>query len=194
MPKESAMIAVFVSSDNEKEDFRSLFSLLNRRYRVSVIDSCDTVIQKDTDILLLSLHNGSISAKCNCAAVLFSPSRYAALLPKHCTVLCFDGQAALYCGGKERQIISCGMHNKDTVTLSSLESGKPVLSLQRRLTAFSGNTIDVGDFPLIIDEHNRRALLAASVLLLLCGNSLSPDSFHDQSSTTVPPTLLKNPL
>ena len=33
--------------------------------------------------------------------------------------------------------------------------------------------------------------LAASVLLLLCGNSLSPDSFHDQSSTTVPPTLLK---
>ena len=188
------MIAVFVSSDNEKEDFKSLFSLLRRQYRVSVIGNRNTVLEKDTEILLLQLQNDSISVYCDCAAVLFSPCSLAKALPERCTVLCFNEQAAFYCGGIERQIVSCGMHNKDTVTLSSLESGKPVLSLQRRLTAFSGDIIDVGDFPLITDEQNHRALMAASVLLLLCGSALSPDSFCGQSSTTVPPTLSKKPL
>ena len=171
------MIAVFVSSDNEIEDLKSLFSLLSRKHHVSVIDNSRTAIEKNAEILLLPLHNDSISAKCDCAAILLSPSNHAKALPECCTVLCFDRQAALCCGGKERQVISCGMHNKDTVTLSSMESGKPVLSLQRRLTAFSGNIIDVGEFPLITDEQNHRALMAAAVLLLLCGNPLSPDSF-----------------
>ena len=171
------MIAVFVSSDNKKEDIESLFSLLNRQHRASVVSNWRTDISKSSEFLLLPLQKNNLSVSCNCAAVLFSCCGYAKILPERCTVLCFDEQSAFYCSGKERQIISCGMHSKDTVTLSSMESGKPVLSLQRRLTAFSGDIIDVGDFPLITDEHNHRALMAASVLLLLCGKQLAPDSF-----------------
>ena len=185
------MTAVFTASENDRDDIGPLFRLLSAKHSVSALSSNNVNINHSSEFLLLPLQSRSISVNCNCAAIMFAPCSMAKYLPENCIILCFDEQTALCCSGKKRQLISCGMHNKDTVTLSSMESGKPVLSIQRQLAAFSGDIIDVGDYPLITDENDHRLVMAAAVLLLLCGNPLDPDSFYDQSSTTVPPTLSK---
>ncbi len=171
------MTAVFISSERVDKDVMPLFSLLSRTAKVSAVFDSFTKIVKDADFLLLPLKSGTLRADPNCSAVIFEDSEALQLLPKGCTVLCFCDRAAVRCSGQDRQIISCGMHNKDTVTLSSLEKGKPVLSVQRRLIAFSGEEIDAGDFPLITFEKDDRALMAAAVLLLLDGRELPQDIF-----------------
>ena len=180
------MTAVFISSDNKAKDIAPIFSLLSRTARVSAFFESFTCIIDSAEYVLLPLKNEPTKNDADCAAIVFSDSRALDMLPAGCAVLCFCDKAAARCSGQGRQIISCGMHNKDTVTLSSTEKGKPVLSVQRRLTSFSGEAIEVGDFPLMTDEQDCRALMAAAVLLLLNGKELEQNSFSDQSSTTEP--------
>jgi len=173
------MITVFISSENEDSDALSVFLLLNRAAKVSAVFDNFVKISEDADFLLVSPKNGSIKVKSHCAAVLFDNKCLTGNLPEGCSVLCFGAGAELHCSGQGRQIISCGMHNKDTVTLSSLESEKPVLSLQRRLISFSGEAVEAGDYPLITSENNQKALIAAVTLLLLGGYHVHPKIFCD---------------
>jgi len=180
------MTAVFISTDKGEKDITAVFSMLKRAARVSAVFEGAVKIVSDAEYLLLPLKQGTITDDTNCAAIVFDDSEQLEKLPDGCAVLCFCEKAAVRCSGKRRQVISCGLHNKDTVTLSSLEKGKPVLSLQRRLITFSGEEIDVGDFPLITSESDHRVLIASAVLLLLGGRELTPEVFCDQSSTTDP--------
>lgn len=173
------MTAVFISSDNEFEDAVSVFQLLSCAAKVSAVFKGFTFINDDADFILLPLDGGKIEINTSCAAIIFDDSAATERLPHGCTVLCFCDKAAFRCSGHGRQVISCGMHNKDTITLSSTEKGKPVLSVQRRLVTFGGKTVEVGDFPLVTDEQNHRALMAAAVLMLLNGRELEQDTFSN---------------
>lgn len=171
------MITVFFSPESDEGDIFSLFSLLSKISPSALHCSYGSIIAASPVYLLLPITSKSITVTGSCAAVLFNDSESASSLPEGCTVLCFCEKAATHCSGKGRQIISCGMHNKDTVTLSSLINGKPVLSLQRRLISFLGSTVEAGDYPLTTSEPNHRALMAAAALLLLSGTALTPDAF-----------------
>jgi len=173
------MTAVFISSDDEAKDIMSIFLLLSCAARVSVVFESFTRISDNADYILLPLKKGELRSDINCAAIVFDDSQALDMLPGQCTVLCFCDKAAARCSGQGRQIISCGMHNKDTVTFSSTEKGKPVLSLQRRLMTFLGEAIEPGDFPLMTAVQDHRALMAAAVLILLGGRELDQDIFQN---------------
>lgn len=67
------------------------------------------------------------------------------------------------------QLISCGLGAKDTVTLSSLEDKRPMLSVQRPMTTLSGTVIEPMELPLPRDEGTDLFdLLAAAAIVLLC--------------------------
>ena len=180
------MTIVFIAPKNYERDILPLFSLLNLNGKASAAAFSKTDMRSNSDWLLLPLKGNCITSEDNCAAVIFKNCEAVKNLPKNCSVLCFDQSAAAACSNGTRQIISCGMGRKDTITLSSLENDRPVLSLQRKIYSFSGNLIEPEDFPLFTDQKNYKAIMAAAALMLLCGKTLSPDVFSNQSSTVVP--------
>lgn len=68
------------------------------------------------------------------------------------------------------QTVTCGLSQKDTITFSSLDSDRAVISLQRRLKALDGSDIDPVEVPITFQpSHSEYPLLAAvAVLLLSC--------------------------
>lgn len=73
------------------------------------------------------------------------------------------------------QTVTCGLSQKDTLTFSSLESDRAVISLQRGLKALDGSEIGPVDVPITFSpSHNEYPLLAAIAVLLLTGITL-PD-------------------
>lgn len=70
-------------------------------------------------------------------------------LPEN-TIVLFNSrypQLALLLKGRELQALSCGLQTTDTLTLSSCTQESAVISLQRTLTTFSGETVEPGEFP-----------------------------------------------
>lgn len=68
------------------------------------------------------------------------------------------------------QTVTCGLSQKDTITFSSLDSDRAVVSLQRGLKALDGTNIGPVDVPITFEpSHSEYPLLAAvAVLLLSC--------------------------
>ncbi len=68
------------------------------------------------------------------------------------------------------QTVTCGLSQKDTVTFSSLDNDRAVVSLQRGLKALDGSDIDPVEVPVAFSpSHSEYPVLAAvAVLLLAC--------------------------
>ena len=74
------------------------------------------------------------------------------------------------------QTVTCGLSQKDTVTFSSLENDRAVVSLQRRLTALDGKEVEPVEFPVVCAPERREyPLLAAVAVLLLTGVQMPKD-------------------
>lgn len=73
-------------------------------------------------------------------------------------------------------VISCGMNLKNTVTLSSINSGDLLATLQRSLTDSSGKIIDPSEFKIrLTKEYSPFAIMASLSVLLL--NGICPQEF-----------------
>lgn len=132
----------------------------------------------EPDFMLISFDGAKrFSRASNCAVLLFSGG----FLPPEAegsTLLAFEGCST---EGLARgcQLLSCGLHRRDTITLSSLENGRPVLSVQREFFNLRSEKVEVGEYPLLYNGKNHPALIAAAALLLLCGKPLPPDAFQN---------------
>lgn len=74
------------------------------------------------------------------------------------------------------QTVVCGLSQKDTVTFSSLENDRAVVSLQRGLKAIDGTDIDPVEVPIAFSGcKNEYPILAAVAVLLLCGAAIPED-------------------
>jgi hypothetical protein len=81
-----------------------------------------------------------------------------------------NGEAADLLRGDGIQTVTCGLSQKDTLTFSSLENDRAVVSLQRRLTALDGREIEPVELPVLCAPASREyPLLAAVAVLLLTG-------------------------
>ena len=68
------------------------------------------------------------------------------------------------------QAVTCGMSASDTVTLSSLDENRPVVSLQRNLRTLSGEQAEPGEYPVrLAAPISPYGLMAAVSILLLAG-------------------------
>ncbi|HEX3025647.1 MAG TPA: hypothetical protein VHR42_00230 [Clostridia bacterium] len=76
------------------------------------------------------------------------------------------------------QTVTCGMSQKDTVTFSSLDSDRAVVSLQRELRSLSGTTIEPREFPVGFSKQpGEYQLLASAAVLLLSDIPIPDDGF-----------------
>lgn len=81
-----------------------------------------------------------------------------------------NGEAADILRGDGIQTVTCGLSQKDTVTFSSLENDRAVVSLQRGLKALDGSDIGPVEVPVSFSQsHSEYPLLAAVAVLLLSG-------------------------
>lgn len=68
------------------------------------------------------------------------------------------------------QTVTCGLSQKDTVTFSSLENERAVVSLQRGLTALDGSELLPVEVPIAFSaSHSEYPILASVAVLLLSG-------------------------
>lgn len=86
-----------------------------------------------------------------------------------------NSEAADMLRGDGIQTVTCGLSQKDTVTFSSLENDRAVVSLQRGLKALDGSDIEPVELPCsFLPSHSEYPLLAAVAVLLL-SNVAIPD-------------------
>lgn len=140
-------------------------------------ETADFDLQRTELLLVEAEHKLPKTLSEPCIVVLFENCDCAIAIPNEATVLAFCDAGGGACKGGGRQLLSCGLHSKDTITLSSLEKGKPVLSVQRQIKALDGNYIEIGEYPLLYDGENYRALIAAAAIMLLCKKNLPPETF-----------------
>ena len=70
------------------------------------------------------------------------------------------------------QILTCGMHQQDTLTFSSCDGEQAVVSLQAPLSTLAGIPVLPQEIPLVRREEVKRFdLLACAALMLLCGRA-----------------------
>ena len=72
--------------------------------------------------------------------------------------------------------ICCGMSNKDTVNISSLDIDNAVICLQRQLKTFEDKIAHQGDYPIVITgEYDMFTILSAFSVLLLCDENINKE-------------------
>ena len=68
------------------------------------------------------------------------------------------------------QTVTCGLSQRDTLTFSSLDTGKAVISLQREIKDLAGKSVLPHEIPVVYQTKFRDyPLLAATAVLLLSG-------------------------
>lgn len=73
-------------------------------------------------------------------------------------------------------VISCGINNKNTITLSSYNSKNLLATLQRTLTDSLGNEIDPSEYKIsLTKEYQPFSIMASIAILLLSG--IAPKEF-----------------
>lgn len=75
-------------------------------------------------------------------------------------------------------VISCGMGNKNTITLSSLENNIMFVTLQRKITDIKGRIIEPAEFKITLKKNYSPFSVMASVAIILL-EGLAPKKFED---------------
>lgn len=161
---------------------QALFFLLRRSSCAMLI--CDSLCHfesGDPEFCIVVCRVGqriTLDAAAPCIVLVFERCDLPFAIPQGATVLSFaeTGIGAALDGSQ--QLISCGLRQRDTLTLSSLDSQKPVFSVQRTINTLGGEPLEIEEYPLIItEEQSHRDIIAAAAVLLLRRGSLPPDCF-----------------
>ena len=168
--------------DDSEKAACSLFCLLRRSRRTILL--CNTLCHftaENPDYCIATCSVGqqvSLEAATRCIVLVTEGCQSSFVAPAGATVLSFleSGPEILLDGSQ--QLISCGLRQRDTLTLSSLDSQRPVFSVQRTVTTLGGVPIEIGEYPLCIaDEQKHQDIIAAAAILLLQDCGLAPDCF-----------------
>jgi hypothetical protein len=112
----------------------------------------------------IALFRKHVPARQNRAYALEIPPAFFAVIDSD------SSEAADMLRGDGIQTITCGLSQKDTVTFSSLENDRAVVSLQRGLKALDGSHIEPVEVPITFSPaHSEYPMLAAVAVLLLSG-------------------------
>ncbi len=169
------------SDDSEKAAF-ALFELLGRSRRTMLF--CDPLCHfangnPDFCIAVCGANRRvSLEAPTHCIVLVPEGCQSTFSAPPGATVLSFSESGPGIAIDGSQQLISCGLRQRDTLTLSSLDSQKPVFSIQRTVTTLSGEPLEIGEYPLHIpDAQKHTHIIAAAAVLLLKDGYVAPDCF-----------------
>lgn len=168
--------------DDSEKAACALFSLLRRSRRTILLsDALCHFTGGNPDYCIATCgvrQQISLDAATRCIVMVPEGCQSSFAAPTGATVLSFleSGPGILLDGSQ--QLISCGLRQRDTLTLSSLDSQRPVFSVQRTVTTLGGEPLEIGEYPLSIpDEQKHQNIIAAAAVLLLQDCGLSPDCF-----------------
>lgn len=170
---------IMCGSENGPETINVLFSAIRSVHSSAVHISEDTVSlipekAKNPDFLIIDNPN-LMNVHIPGGIVLFrehtSPRQHIDFPSAYFAVVGSDNREAAKMLRSDRiQTITCGLSQKDTVTFSSLDNDRAVISLQRGLKALDGTEIEPIEVPITFKpSHSEYSLLASiAVLLLSC--------------------------
>jgi len=97
---------------------------------------------------------------------------YQQKLPVYTIGICdsLDKEAVNFFANNTVLVISCGMGRKNTVTFSSIDEDKALLTFQRTLTDIYGNTIEPAEYKnKLKNKYREFSVMASATILLLYG-------------------------
>lgn len=113
---------------------------------------------------------------CNSGILIFTSSfklKSSLMNIPHGTTCILDSsnaEAIKALSGKNLQIITCGMSNKDTISVASLDFPRVAVSLQRSIICLDGKTIEPKENIIIINkEYDVFFILASYAISLILG-------------------------
>ena len=176
------MVMILLPPGNDSEKTAcALFDLLHRGRRTMLL--CNTlchftVENPDFCIAICGAAQVSLDAAARCIVLVPEGCRSPFAAPPGATVLSFSESGPSITLNGSQQLISCGLRQRDTLTLSSFDSQKPVFSVQRTVITLGGEPLEIGEYPLIIpDEQKHQDIIASAAVLLLQDGFLVPDCF-----------------
>lgn len=176
------VIILLPPGDDSKKTALALFELLGRCRRTMLL--CDTLCcfangSPDFCIAACGVKQQiSLQASARCIVLVPEGCQSPFAAPPGVTVLSFSESGPGIALDGSQQLISCGLRQRDTLTLSSLSNQKPVFSVQRTVAALNGELLEIGEYPLNIpDEQKHAHIIAAAAVLLLKDGCLAPDCF-----------------
>ena len=167
------LTTVFILGNNGSELQSLVLSQLSQRYRVTFVDK-DGVISKGNGYELLFVATGKISvAQVDNSAVILEKNALTTLdaFPESTCVIAFseNEKQIRMLKNSSCKIYTCGFHEQDTFSYTSLCDDNVVVSLNREITALSGKKIQPLEFPLEIpkgaDVYSVMAFTALRLLL-----------------------------
>lgn len=86
-----------------------------------------------------------------------------------CTILLLGDGVPAPRGVAARCAVSCGLSDRDTMTVSGLRNGKAALSLQREMVSLRGEIVEQREFVVPAAGTDARLLVLAAAALLCLG-------------------------
>lgn len=177
------MVTILIPSGDDSEKIAiTLYSLIRRRYATMFIG--DSVYRFDSGnprfCIAVCPPNKKIDIDAGPACIVLITDNVHPhfSIPAGAVVLSFSEACPDLSLDGTQQLISCGLRQRDTLTLSSLESQKPVFSVQRTINTLQGELLEIGEYPLVLNEvYSHRDIIAAAAVLLISHGTLEPDTF-----------------
>lgn len=146
-----------------------LASLLRERVGVSLITRNDCLLSPGTSLYVVAANaEQNLELGEGCILVCLEPCPQT-VLARHAHLLLGEG-LSIPEGILATQVISLGQGAKNTLTLSSLQEGRAMVSLQRDALSLDHAVIEPCEYPIRLpSEQHLPEALAAAAILLLCG-------------------------
>ena len=176
------MVAILFPSGGDSEEFATaLFSLIRRSGSTILMTNSACYFESNPDFLITICPPEKeivVPPDMPCIVLLGETNPLPFSIPPKAIVLSFAETGLSISLDGSQQLISCGLRQRDTLTLSSLDRQKPVLSVQRTINTLRGQSLEVGEYPLNLNaSYSHRDIIAAAAVVLLHNGTLTPDVF-----------------
>ncbi len=176
------VIILLPPGDDSEKAAMALFELLGRCRRTMLLCNARCCFaDENPDFCIVACvpeQQVSLEASARCIVLVPEGCQSPFFAPSGATILSFSESGPDIVLDGSQQLISCGLRQRDTLTLSSLDRQKPVFSVQRTVTTLGGELLEIGEYPLNIpDEQKHAHIIAAAAVLLLEGGGLAQDCF-----------------
>ena len=169
------MIRIIVLGKNSDSSItRALLRSLGKKICIEAFGEFGSVRTRHSSPDAILIDTESIAKIDECSTILIFKKDFCGKLPKissKCTAVLDESNTALLNSLIKMPFpsICCGLSQRNTLTVSSMQSGDAVISLQRELFSISGNTVEPSDISVRLRTHESyytlMAVTAAHLLL-----------------------------
>ena len=180
------MVSILISQDGDSERFATaLFNMIRQNGSTILLSETVSLFEDNPEFCLTVCPPNKrivVAPALPCIVFVADTGKPNFDIPVGASVLSFAESGNGMALDGSQQLISCGLRQRDTLTLSSLDSKKPVFSVQRTIYTLHGEKLEIGEYPLMINEdYNPRDIIAAAAVVILYKGSILPNAFATHS-------------